>query len=79
MLTLIFNLVKVEDAKLVTGKREIRHQCFRSKNKSQKFKSINFVHKDKINAKMFEVILKNSLSGFLISTLRCVICLLRRS
>ena len=76
---LILNLVKVEDVKLVSAKRETRFQCFRSKNKSQKLKSINFLHKDKTNTKIFDVILNDSLFAFFISILRCVICLLSKS
>jgi phosphatidylinositol kinase/protein kinase (PI-3 family) len=54
----------------------VRH-C-RVRNISPKFKSVKFLHKDKINDKMFETVSEYSSVAFFISTLRCVICLLRR-
>ena len=48
-------------------------------NISQKFKTVKFLHKDKINAKIFAIVLKFCSVVFLISILRCVICLVRRS
>jgi len=54
-------------------------QHFRVINISQKCKTVNFLHKDKINPKMFATIFDKHSAGFIISILRCVICLVRRS
>jgi hypothetical protein len=48
-------------------------------NISQKFKTVKFLHKDKINPKIFETVSENRSVIVLISILRCVICLVRRS
>ena len=46
---------------------------------SQKFKTVNFLHKDKINAKIFATVFEQMSLGFFISILRCLICLVRKS
>jgi hypothetical protein len=55
-MTLIFNLTEVEDTQLPGGRSKIGAKHFRVRNVSPKFKSINFPHKDKINAKMFATV-----------------------
>ncbi len=76
--TLIFNLIKVDDiqpdGRIGTGVRHLR-----VRNISQKFKTVNFLHKDKINSKIFDTVFDHSLFLVLMSILRCVICLARRS
>ncbi len=49
------------------------------RNIVQKFKSINPLHKDMINAKVFETVGEQHCVVFIISILRCVICFFRRS
>ena len=73
-----FNLVKVEGIQISHSSHQTVER-FRVGNISQKFKTVKFLHKDKINAKMFETVLEYTSVGFLISILRCVICLVRRS
>ncbi len=48
-------------------------------NISQKFKTVKFLHKDNINPKIFEIVSEYGSVNVLISILRCVICLVRRS
>ncbi len=57
----------------------MRLSYVRMRNISQKFKTIKFLHKDKINSKIFETVTDIRFVVLLISILRCVICLVRRS
>jgi len=77
--TLIFNLIKVEQMLLSDDRKITAVQHFRVINISQKCKTVNFLHKDKINPKMFATIFDKHSAGLIISILRCVICLVRRS
>jgi hypothetical protein len=77
--TLIFNLIKVEQMLLSDGRKITAVQHFRVINISQKCKTVKFLHKDKINPKMFGTTIDKHSAGLIISILRRVICLVRRS
>ena len=79
VVTVMFNLVRVVDRKLIFKKFTRNRDRVISDMSSLNLNSINWSHKDRIKANVLEIVSKSrSSAAVLKSTWRCVICLQRR-
>ena len=77
--TVIFNLVKVVDRKLIFKKCNRERNLMSSEMRSLNSTSINWSHNDKINANVLEIIFESLTTPAIVKLIwRCVICLQRR-